>query len=99
MLRPGRPFSPLVPLFAVGLLAIVLKPGRDDFIVILPLATLFVPWQAWVIRRAVHVMQVADYVAGKRYEAEGRYRLSAEYHDTEHATLAARRRRQHAKRP
>ena len=44
-------------------------------------------------------MRVTAYVDAKRFEAEGRYMLSAEYHDTEHATLAARRRKLRLKRP
>jgi len=93
MLRAGRPVSPLLPMIAAGLVLVVLRPDRDDGAVVLVLLAVFVPWQAWVIVRAVHVLRVGGYVAGRRFEARDRYSLSSEYHDAESASLAARRRR------
>jgi uncharacterized membrane protein (DUF4010 family) len=81
-----------LPLIALMTAALIFWPSQEDGAVFLLVAGLvFVPWQAWVIWRAVHMMRVADYVAAKKYEAEGRYKLSKDYHETEFAS--ARRRR------
>lgn len=58
---------------------------------------IFLFWQGWVIWRAIHMMRVADFVVSKKYEAEGRYRLSKEYHDSEFASARGRRLRRQRK--
>ena len=94
MMRHGRPVSPLVPLIALILAALIIRPSLESGASFLAIAgSIFLIWQAWVVWRVVRVMRVADFVASKKYEAESRYRLSREYHETEFASARGRRMR------
>lgn len=83
----------MIPILAVFFLAYVLGVRIEDWHMAMPLGALWLVWQAWAFTRVYHAIQVADWIAAKRYEREGRYKLPPEYRDTEHASLAARRRR------
>ena len=98
LLRAGKPVSLYLPLMALIFLALIFRPDAENNAAFLIAAGLvFLPWQAWVIWRAVRMTRVADFTAAKRYEAEGRYRLAEEYHETEFASARARRLRRQRK--
>src|SRR5262245_12677431 len=90
--RHGRPASLYLPLAALIAATLIFRPSPEAGAVFLLVAgSVFLPWQAWVVWRVVHMMRVADYVASRRYAAEGRFKLPKEYHETEFASARARR--------
>ena len=94
LIDPGtRGVSALMPFWAGVVPAILLGVRLEDTLILAPLGAVLAVRQGWRFTRVFHAVQVADWVAGKRYEREGRYKLPPEYRDTEHASLAARRRR------
>ena len=92
--RTGKPIGPLVPVFAAAPVFWLagLRPDTDTTLFLIA-SIPFVLWEIWIIRRAFHVLAIADWKAGRQYERRTRYLLPSEYRDTESASLSARRKR------
>ncbi|WP_046904404.1 hypothetical protein [Croceibacterium atlanticum] len=81
-------------MFFVASVMMIWRPSPAD----LPLAAgllapVLLPWIGFLVWRTLHAFRVADRVAARKYENEGRYQLSKEYHDTVFASTTRRRMR------
>jgi len=86
--RPVSPWLAVVP-FVLG----VAVPGRHQSACLVAAGALALAWLGFIGWRSVRLLKAAGMRAGRRYERDGRYRLSAEYHDTEFAEVGAWRRK------